>query len=190
VVVSDGSDGYIPRHGYPTTPLSPPRSGGRFSDAADTVRLYCRDNGLALVSIISAAPSTILTPVRSPDIPHTLVSPILGAPSIPGLSHSALTRTDEDALISLYRTYILDPLCVVRALGDLLASPHGFGGMKGRVLFVETSGTVDDLDPVGIVGLQSGAAQMITAARTEAARVLRDELACAGIGVCEIVVGK
>jgi hypothetical protein len=121
-------------------------------------------------------------------MPNTLVSPILGAPSIPGLNSSSLTRTDEDALIAMYRTYILDPLCVVRALGDLLANPQGFNGMKGRVLFIETNGSIDDFDAT--MSSQSGAAQMINAARAEAARVLRDELGGVGIGVCEIAVGE
>lgn len=116
------------------------------------------------------------------------MSPVHKEACIPGLSQSALTRTDEEALMSLYRTYILDPLCVVRALGDLLANPRGDGRTRGRVLFLETSGTLDDLDPLGPPG--SGAAQMIAAARTEAARVLRSELSGAGIGVCEIVVGE
>jgi len=188
VVIDDAGEVFFSAHAFTTAPLSPPKRGGRFSDAADTVRAYCRENGLVLVSIVSAAPSTIRTPVRSPDIPHTLISPIHSGPSIPGLNHSALTRTDEEALIELYRTHILDPLSVVRALGDLLANPQGNGGMKGRVLFVETSGTIDDLDPT--LSTHSGAAQMISAARAEAARVLREELGGAGIGVCEIVVGE
>lgn len=191
VVVDDSDDGFL---SYPASaPPSPPKRGGRFAHAGETVRAYCRDNGLALVAIVCAAPSGLPgRPPRSPDIPHTLadtlptdVAPIIDLPA------SSLVRADEEALVALYRAHVLDPLCVVRALGDLLAQPRGAGSPHGRVLFVETSGCVDELElRAPSFGAPAGAPQMIATARAETARILRSELASAGIDVCEIVVGK
>ncbi|KAL1410722.1 hypothetical protein Q8F55_001664 [Vanrija albida] len=190
VVIDDSGDGFL---AYPpSAPPSPPKRGGRFAHAGETVRAYCRDNGLALVAIVCAAPSALPgRPPRSPDIPHTLADtlPTDAAPII-NLPSSSLVRTDEEALVALYRAHVLDPLCVVRALGDLLAQPRGVGSPHGRVLFVETSGCVEELElRVPSFGAQGGAPQMIATARAETARILRGELASAGIDVCEIVVG-
>lgn len=89
--------------------------------------------------------------------------------------------------MALYRAQVLDPISVIRSLGDLLASPGTSGGIRGRVLFVESSGSVDD--PEG-VSERNGATRMVSAARAEATRLLRAELGGAGIDVCEIVVGE
>ncbi|TXT16092.1 hypothetical protein VHUM_00595 [Vanrija humicola] len=189
VVVDDWSDGYLYNG---SAPPSPPKRGGRFAHAGETVRAYCRDNGLALVAIVCAAPPALPGRMpRSPDTPHTLddtlptdVAPIISLPA------SSLVRADEEALVALYRANVLDPLSVVRALGDLLAQPRGDGSPHGRVLFVETSGCVDELElRVPSFGVPAGAPQMIATARAETARILRSELASAGIDVCEIVVG-
>lgn len=203
LVIDDMGDAFLSANPYTTAPPSPPRRGGRFAHAGETVRAYCRENGLALVAIVCAAPPAIRPPSPrrnnnnnsnngSGSSADTLV-PCLSGPNhevpLSGIPTSALARTDEEALIALYRANILDPLCVVRALGDLLVSPRGDGRTRGRVLFVETNGTVEDLDPTAAFGPFTGAARMISAARAETARLLRAELGGAGIDVCEIVVG-
>ncbi|KAK8861659.1 hypothetical protein IAR55_002482 [Kwoniella newhampshirensis] len=110
------------------------------------------------------------------------------------LPASALTMTDEQTLLSLYRTNVLDPLSVIRELSDLLAetikSPKGRG--RGRVVFVNGGSGVGitelEDDQSELEGVK-GAIKMIGAARSETARLLREELDDVGIDVCEVVVG-
>jgi hypothetical protein len=80
----------------------------------------------------------------------------------------------------------MDPLSVIRELSDLLAIS------RGRVVFVNGgSGNDVDLDEdEEVVQGLPGAMKMIGAARTEAAKLLREELGDVGIDVCEVVVGK
>lgn len=146
---------------------------------------------------------------ESPSFPEDL-STIYGESSSPGglqltlsqrhirediqpsrLSPSALASTDEQTLLSLYRSNVLDPLSVIKELSDLLAVG------SGRVVFVNGSGgfaghdgeSGHDGDPETGGGLPS-AMKMIGAARAEAARLLRAELGGVGIDVCEVVVGE
>ncbi|WVQ78838.1 hypothetical protein IAT38_000929 [Cryptococcus sp. DSM 104549] len=216
--------------------------GSRFGHAGETVRAYCRDNGLSLVAIVCASRKT---KSYQPQPGHSVVQGISGAnsktsnddeareenpltasfaatapstflPLHPGLPHilpaTALSMASEDTLLSLYRTNVLDPLCVIRELSDLLSShspvpgdensssnrPRGRG--RGRVIFVnggsgvgiselEDDQEVPDGGGSGLgVGVQ-GAIRMIGAARSEGAKLLREELEGAGIDVCEVVVG-
>jgi len=80
----------------------------------------------------------------------------------------------------------MDPLSVIRELSDLLAVS------RGRVVFVNGGSESDDPlreDEEAIQGLP-GAMRMIGAARSEAAKLLREELGEVGIDVCEVVVGE
>ncbi len=189
-----------------TSPKSDPKGKGRFAHAGETVRAYCKENGLELVAIVCTArgprrTSTIklsspnhngkleiitgpLTPPdRSPASPPT--SPQLLSISLPRTLHySALAMTDEQTLISLYRTNVLDPLSVIRELSDLLSAGPG----RGRVVFVNGGKgvEVDEFED----SLLPGAMRMMGAARSEAAKLLRGELGGVGIDVCEVVVGE
>lgn len=181
-VVIDGSgDAYLSNTNT-YAPPSPPKRSGRFSHAGDTVRHYCREYGLALVAIVCAAPPDVSpsSPSASPNSPLQHVS------CLPGVQATSLARADEDYLMALYRAQILDPISVIRSLGDLLASPHPSNGIRGRVLFVESSGTLDD----GVFEAGNSAGRMISAARAETTKLLRAELGGAGIDVCEIIVGE
>ncbi|GMK59874.1 hypothetical protein CspeluHIS016_0900910 [Cutaneotrichosporon spelunceum] len=192
VVIDDCGDAYLSAHTYPHSafPPSPPKRGGRFAHAGDTVRHYCRENGLTLVAIVCSSPSTTLPPCKN-DLP----SPIALSPSrrpyslIPGVTDSGLAHADEDVLISLYRAQVLEPIAVVRALGDMLAAPRGSHRTHGRVLFVDSTSMVDDFEPGQVFNGPSHSAQMVAAARAETARLLRTEFGPAGIDVCEIAVG-
>lgn len=188
---------------------------GRFAHAGETVRAYCKENGLELVAIVCAArsphrpsasrddsprspqsktkwdmitgtttprsqyPASLPSAIRSLSIPPSLTI------SIPrSIHHSSLAMTDEQTLISLYRTNVLDPLSVIRELSDLLSTCAG----RGRVVFVNGGKGVEVDEEEG--GLLPGATRMVGAARSEAARLLRGELGGVGIDVCEVVVGQ
>lgn len=184
----------------------PRKPKGRFAHAGETIRAYCNDNGLSLTAIVCASrtpkrPKTVtspggtirIIPPSPPTYPDTLpIVPDFGPdPHIsqamvvqPRLPSSALAVTDEQTLMSLYRTNVMDPLSVIRELSDLLAVS------RGRVVFVNnTSSTDSDDDEEPLEGL-AGATRMVGAARAEAARLLRDELSDIGIDVCEVVVGE
>lgn len=92
--------------------------------------------------------------------------------------------------MSLYRAHVLEPISVIRALGDMLAAPSGANRARGRVLFIDSTSMIDDTEPGHVFGSQSSPSRMIAAARTETARLLRAELCTAGIDVCEIAVGE
>lgn len=195
VIIDHFGDAFLSSHvQYYTSPPSPPKgstAAGRFTHAGDTVRAYCNENNLALVAIVCAAPSTSHTAPRSPNSPQPMTPPNRNEAPIPGVPSGALTQTDEESLLALYNAHILDPLNVVRALGDMLVSPRGTGRPHGRVLFVEAAGTVEDADLRSAFGApDGGAGRMIAAARAEAASLLRKELSYAGIDVCEVVVGE
>lgn len=189
----------------------PRKNMGRFAHAGETVRAYCRDNGLSLTAVVCASrtpkrPKAItspggtirIIPPSPPSYPDTLpivpdfspdprLSRALSTIVQPRLPSSALALSDEQTLISLYRTNVMDPLSVIRELSDLLAVS------RGRVVFV--NGSVEsglqssNGDEEPLEGLP-GASRMVGAARAEAARLLRDELSDIGIDVCEVVVGK
>lgn len=181
---------------------------GRFSHAAETVRLYCRDNNLALVAVVCASrnakkvrPFTspegtvrVIPPSPSPptfpdDLPVVLRTPSLQLALPSRLPSSALAVTDEQTLLSLYRTNVVDPLSVIKELSDLLAVGNG------RVVFVNggqgngAGGVEEEAGEDAMMGMP-GAMRMIGAARAEAARLLRAELGGLGIDVCEVVVGE
>lgn len=192
VVIDDSGDAYLSAHTYPHSafPPSPPKRGGRFAHAGDTVRHYCRENGLTLVAIVCAAPSTGVS-LSKHDLPSPLpLSLSRPYPLIPGVTDSGLAHADEEALIALYRALVLEPIAVIRALGDMLAAPRGVNRVRGRVLFVESTSMIDDSEPGHVFSGQSSPARMIAAARAETARLLRTELGPAGIDVCEIAVGE
>lgn len=196
VIIDNSGDAFLSSHvQYYTSPPSPPKgspTAGRFTHAGDTVRAYCHENGLALVAIVCAAPSALRSAPRSPNSAQQLVTPPKkGEKPLLSIPSGALSQTDEETLFAMYNAHILDPLSVVRALGDMLVSPRGTGRPHGRVLFVEAAGTVEDADLASAFGApDGGAGRMIAAARAEAANLLRKELSYAGIDVCEIVVGK
>lgn len=189
----------------------PQKSKGRFAHAGETVRAYCKDNGLSLTAVVCTPrtpkrhktitspggtihiipPSPPSYPDRLPIVPDFSPDPrasrALSTFVQPRLPTSALAVTDEQTLLSLYRTNVMDPLSVIRELSDLLAVS------RGRVVFVNgpldtgSQSTVDGDEP--LEGLP-GATRMVGAARAEAARLLRDELGSIGIDVCEVVVGE
>ncbi|BEI86054.1 hypothetical protein CcaverHIS002_0603410 [Cutaneotrichosporon cavernicola] len=174
VVIDDCGDAYLSAHTYPHSafPPSPPKRGGRFAHAGDTVRHYCRENGLTLVAIVCASPSTSLAPCKNaPPCPTSLSPSQRPYPLIPGVTDSGLAHADEDAIIALYRAQVLEPIAVIRALGDMLAASRDTNRTRGRVLFVESTSVIDDSEP------------------GHTARLLRTELGPAGIDVCEIAVG-
>ncbi|EKC99239.1 hypothetical protein A1Q2_06439 [Trichosporon asahii var. asahii CBS 8904] len=194
VIIDSSGDAFLSSHvQYYTSPPSPPKgsnTAGRFTHAGDTVRAYCHENNLALVAIVCAAPVSSRAAPKSPNSPQAMTPPSRNEVPIPGVPSGSLTQTDEESLLALYNAHILDPLNVVRALGDMLVSPRGSGRPHGRVLFVEAAGTVEDADLRSVFGApDGGAGRMIAAARTEAASLLRKELSYAGIDVCEVVVG-
>ena len=171
---------------------------GRFAHAGETVRAYCRESGLELVAIVCAARSpsrssvirlgspnynSKLEIINDSSIPAS--PPPVFALTVPGpLHHSALAMTDENTLLSLYRTNVLDPLSVIRELSDLLSAGQG----RGRVIFVKGGkGVEPDEQEEGTV---AGAMRMVGAARSEAARLLRGELGGVGIDACEVIVGE
>ncbi len=191
VVIDDSGDAYLSAHTYPHSafPPSPPKRGGRFAHAGDTVRHYCRENGLTLVAIVCAAPTTSLTSKNE-------LSPLPLSPSrrpyplIPGVTDTGLAHADEEALMALYRAQVIEPISVIRALGDMLAAPRGVNRVRGRVLFVESTSMIDGSEPGHVFSGQSSPMRMIAAARAETAQLLRAELGPAGIDVCEIAVGE
>nr|ODN90324.1 hypothetical protein L204_05928 [Cryptococcus depauperatus CBS 7855] len=182
--------------------------GGRFSHAGQTVRAYCRENNLTLAAIICASRKRIDQHPPSHQILQSdkaAIHPNLA----PTLHPTSLSVTPEDTLISLYRTNVLDPLSVIKELSDLLAAcPAPFklerDGTsldpvnesrvrgRGRVIFVNGESGVglsslDDTESTG--GGVQGVSRMIGAARSTAAKLLKDELDRVGIDVCEVVVG-
>lgn len=193
-MIDDSGDAYLSAQTYPHSafPPSPPKRAGRFAHAGDTVRHYCRENGLTLVAIVCAAPTTSMSsPLKNHDLPSPLpLSPTRPYPLIPGVTDSGLAHADEEALINLYRAHVLEPISVIRALGDMLAAPSGVNRARGRVLFVESTSMIDESEPDHVFGSLSSPSRMIGAARAETARLLRVELGGAGIDVCEIAVGK
>ena len=184
-------------------------SQNRFAHAGETVRAYCLDNGLSLTAIVCASrtpkrPKTITSPGGTirivppspptypdalpivPDLSLRLPTSSLGLTLPPRLPPASLALSDDQTLLSLYRTNVMDPLSVIRELSDLLAVS------RGRVVFVNGGSESDDPlneDEEAIQGLP-GAMRMIGAARTEAAKLLREELGEVGIDVCEVVVGE
>lgn len=189
----------------------PHKVKNRFAHAGETVRAYCKDNGLSLTAVVCTPrtpkrPKTVtspggtirIIPPSPPSYPDILpiipdLSPYADSPTShelstfnqPRLPTSALALTDEQTLLSLYRTNVMDPLSVIRELSDLLAVS------RGRVVFINGPldiGSQNDGDEP-LEGLP-GATRMVGAARAEAARLLRDELGGIGIDVCEVVVGK
>jgi len=181
----------------------------RFAHAGETVRAYCLDNGLSLTAVVCASrtpkrPKTItspggtirIIPPSPPSYPDTLpIIPDFSPPSPtsalgltlpPRLPPASLALSDDQTLLSLYRTNVMDPLSVIRELSDLLAVS------RGRVVFVNggsEAGVECGEDGEVIQGLP-GAMRMIGAARAEAAKLLREELGEVGIDVCEVVVGQ
>ncbi|KAK4690033.1 hypothetical protein P7C73_g34, partial [Tremellales sp. Uapishka_1] len=148
--------------------LEDERKRSRFSHAGETVRAYCRENKLVLIAIV-CSPRTLRK--HHPTIPREIAAT---------LPSNALTLTDEQTLLSLYRSNILDPLCVIRELSDLLSSQNG------RIVFVggKGGGEMEEDDE-----RLENALSMITVARNEAGRLLRGELGGLGIEVCEVLVG-
>jgi len=108
------------------------------------------------------------------------------------LRQGALTMTDEQTLLSLYRASVVEPIAMVRELRDLLSASAIAGKGKSRVIFVNGNEGVDSELMVGSAadGQLHGAMQVVGTARSEAARLLRAELGAVGIDVCEVVVGR
>jgi len=181
----------------------------RFAHAGETVKAYCLDNGLSLTAIVCASrtpkrPKTVTSPGGTiriiPPSPHSYPDTLPIVPDFsahsqsstwgmtlpPRLPTASLALSDDQTLLSLYRTNVMDPLSVIRELSDLLAVS------RGRVVFVNGGSGSDEVlgeDEEAIQGLP-GAMRMIGAARAEAAKLLREELGDVGIDVCEVVVGK
>jgi hypothetical protein len=108
---------------------------------------------------------------------------------------------DETALLSLYRANVVEPLAVIKELGDLLATAALSGRGRGRIIFVNGSEGLSPSSSEGGAGdisfsttaqgeRMDGALRVISAARAEATRLLRAELTAVGIDVCEVVAGE
>lgn len=102
---------------------------------------------------------------------------------------SGLLATYETALLSLYRSNVLEPLSVIREFQDLLVVPSYPDGRRGRVVFVNSPPTINDRDEERMAGREAGM-RVIQAARGETARVLREEMSESGVEVCEVAVGR
>ena len=94
----------------------------------------------------------------------------------------------------MYRANIVEPLAIIRELKDLLAWAPVSGNGRSRVVFVngETGVGLGDVEE-SVVHKDdqiAGATRIIATARTEAAKLLRDDLATVGIDVCEVLVGE
>jgi hypothetical protein len=203
----------------------------RFRHAGETVRAYCKENNLFLVSIVCASRRTKSScpgkpacppverleisaacssrhdpdgegvsqespPIASdaieffnkPPKPHVLFVPR-------GLRPTSLTMSDERTLVDLYRANILDPLAIIRELSDLLTDAQVAGRGRGRVVFVNG----ENLGGIGIGATDTDttyreevtpAARLVSAMRSETARMLREELNVMNVDVCEVVTGE
>lgn len=101
---------------------------------------------------------------------------------------TGLLATDESALLSLYRSNVLEPLAVIREFQDLLALPSHPDGRRGRVVFVNSPPTANGRGDTG--ARREAAMGVIQAARAETARALRVEMGEMGVEVCEVAVGE
>ncbi|ORY29787.1 hypothetical protein BCR39DRAFT_531021 [Naematelia encephala] len=183
--------------------ITPSKAKGRFQHAGETVRIYCRDNGLELVAVVCASqgprksedggdeeiepPSTPPTQLPISPSPSPTSRGLVPLPAPRHVSLGGIAKADETTLLNLYRTNILDPLSITHELSDLLAATSTTGRGSGRVVLVNGGSntvlsTVTDDD-------ESGVMQIVGAARGEMTKLLRKELARAGIDVCEVVVG-
>lgn len=118
----------------------------------------------------------MLESITPPQLEHIEVS-------VPG---RGLLSADENALMGLYRANVLDPLTAVRELRDLLTTSDGpRKARKARLVFVNAptiaGGTRLQADETVL--------RVITAARTEAIALLREDLADSQVEVCEVVAG-
>ena len=194
----------------------------RYTHAGETVRAYCQESDLTLVAVVCASRTVrpppqqeLPTPAPSPprakakvkfidDIPTPPEDELLSLPPTSSslvqllrpLRQGALTMTDERALLSLYRSNIVEPISMIRELRDLLSASALAGKGRSRVIFVNGNEGMD-ADQIGSQPsrntvdekLLQGAMQVVGSARGEAARLLRAELGGVGIDVCEVVVG-
>jgi hypothetical protein len=103
--------------------------------------------------------------------------------------------SDERTLVDLYRANILDPLAIIRELSDLLTDAQVAGRGRGRVVFVNG----ENLGGIGIGATDTDAtyreevtpaARLVSAMRSETARMLREELDVMDVDVCEVVTGE
>ncbi|WVQ65018.1 uncharacterized protein L199_003188 [Kwoniella botswanensis] len=250
---------------------------GRFSHAGETVRAYCKDNELSLVSIICinrkskvmseeyqgnngsnlrragsnegtredhtdgspvmmqrslSAPSTSSsnsTPinVRSPPPKegersittsahtHTITtgtgtvinSKPSGPISLPTLPSISLMMTDENTMISLYRSNILDPLAIIKELSDLLSVPCTQGYSNGRIVFIDgekaNQGRIIELNDYSyseeeeegegvrpeFYKNENKVVEFIYEVRERVVGIVREEMRGIGVDVCEVIVG-
>ncbi|WWC96850.1 hypothetical protein V866_003725 [Kwoniella sp. B9012] len=251
---------------------------GRFSHAGETVRAYCKDNELSLVSIIcinrkSKEMSEVYQGnngfnLRSPGSnegtreDHTDGSPVmmqrsLSAPSTsnsnstsidihsppakegerntttsansntittgtgavinskpsgpigpPTLPSTSLMMTDENTMISLYRSNILDPLAIIKELSDLLSVPCTQGYSNGRIVFIDgekaNQGRIIELNDFysyseeGEEGEgvrsefyknENKVVEFIHGVRERVVGIVREEMRGIGVDVCEVIVG-
>ncbi|WVW80241.1 hypothetical protein I302_102219 [Kwoniella bestiolae CBS 10118] len=248
---------------------------GRFSHAGETVRAYCKENKLTLVSIVcinrkvkslpSKAPpqdfsrfsrgtsrdyvNTLapqVSPVAmqrsssAPSSPSNLAGqgqtstatttkeaaskPVAGQPApsstsgklppLPTLPASSLITTDEQTMISLYRSNILDPLAIIKELSDLLSVSFLRGYSKGRVVFIsgEGDGRIVELndqkdeddwkwdyhnyensereyEEPEYYRTERRVVRFVDGIKRDMFGVIRGELGRVGVDVCEVVVG-
>ena len=113
-------------------------------------------------------------------------APIPSGPPITRIPAPSMSLANEQTLLALYRSTILEPLAVINEVSEQLSASSQSGRGRGRVVFVNT-------DPVSHNGDKTGnyfAGKVIGAARSEAAKLLRGQMGPHGIDVCEVVVGE
>ncbi|ORX35231.1 hypothetical protein BD324DRAFT_631918 [Kockovaella imperatae] len=191
-------------------------SEGRYVHAGETIRAYCRENRLILVAVVCAASSAPATNSYdrsrhvaqvqafgnegSPNLSDVFTSPPYLSPRLlpedkPSLQqlyqqdlhadnrpHPSFHPDDEHHLFTFYRSTVLEPLAVVRELRDQLSSTGDLSRSNGRVIFIN-EGHAGSYKGCGLVN------RVIDAARSEAARWLREQMRFEGIDVCEVKTG-
>ena len=121
------------------------------------------------------------SPPMRPSVMPTDTTPPYSPEKLVTMSNRFFRSADEQTLLELYRSTILEPLAVVKELSEQLAFSLQDGKGRGRVIFV--NGHLGN-EGVGF------ADKVIGAARSEAARLLREEMQYGGIDVCEVIVGE
>ena len=102
-------------------------------------------------------------------------------------SVGSLIMAEDHTLFSLYKTNVVDPLTIIRDLGDLLGKTRRYGRGNGKVIFI------NDASGAGLRTMGSetqGQAMIVGAARRGVIRQLRSELRQRGlVDVCEVAAG-
>lgn len=195
VCASRGSGRTIPAIPIPIVsvqPSSPPKQKSRVKFSSDGESDTVRD--LKAPRSSQAKPAQTSSTYGYPDISTLIAFPR-------PMSAPRLAMADETTLLSLYRANVVEPLAVIKELGDLLATAALSGRGRGRIIFVNGSEGLSPSSSEGGAGdisfsttaqgeRMEGALRVISAARAEATRLLRAELTAVGIDVCEVVAGE